>query len=190
MYKVVSYYREDFEAINNFLANSRYAWDEHIFYTRNAIISTLADLADAEYITNRLIENQNNIGSLMRPYYSDTVVNNFVSLLKNHVSLVVEFTKAVKDKKDIMPIQSQMQTNSMAIVDLLNEVDPTRWPRTTVSDLWNKHIDYTAQQIIARTNKEWLNDIAAVDKNHEIITEFADLFSNGIVFQNLEKFSK
>lgn len=190
MYKVVSYYREDPKAMNDFLADSRYVWDEHVFYTRNAIISILENLADAEYVTNRLIENQNNIGNLMRPYYSADVVDEYVSLLKDHIALVAEFAKAVRDKKDIMPIQSQMQSNSAAIVSFLNTADPNRWSTTVVNNLWSKHMDYTAQQVMSRVNKEWLTDIAAADENHKVITEFADLFGNGIVFQNLEKFSK
>jgi len=35
----------------------RELWEEHIFWTRNFIISAIAGLDDLEYVTNRLLRN-------------------------------------------------------------------------------------------------------------------------------------
>ncbi|GAB3351952.1 hypothetical protein [Lysobacter tyrosinilyticus] len=50
----------------------RKLWEDHITYTRNYIISAFADLRDKDAIAKRLLANQNEIGTAIKPYYGDT----------------------------------------------------------------------------------------------------------------------
>src|SRR5689334_24464363 len=49
----------------------RKLWEDHITYTRNYIISAVGDLPDANDVLQRLMKNQEDIGSAIKPYYGD-----------------------------------------------------------------------------------------------------------------------
>jgi hypothetical protein len=52
-------------------ADMRKLWEDHITYTRNYIISALAELPDADAVAKRLLANQDDIGNAIKPYYGE-----------------------------------------------------------------------------------------------------------------------
>ncbi len=58
----------------------RQLWEEHIVYTRNYIISDLADLPDKDAVAQRLLRNQDDIGNAIKPYYGDEAGNKLSKL--------------------------------------------------------------------------------------------------------------
>jgi len=74
----------------------RKLWEEHIVYTRNYIISALADLEDAGAIAQRLLSNQDDIGNAIKTYYGDEAGNKLAALLRDHISIATEVVKAAK----------------------------------------------------------------------------------------------
>ena len=46
----------------------RQLWEEHIVYTRNFIISALADLGDTDKVAERLLRNQDDIGDAVKQF--------------------------------------------------------------------------------------------------------------------------
>src|SRR3989338_4380121 len=62
----------------------RKLWEDHIQYTRNYIISALADLEDVDAIAGRLLKNQDDIGDAIKPYYGEDAGKKLESLLKDH----------------------------------------------------------------------------------------------------------
>src|SRR5947207_1040709 len=49
----------------------RKLWEDHITWTRVFIISTAGDLPDKATATERLLQNQVDIGNTVKPYYGD-----------------------------------------------------------------------------------------------------------------------
>src|SRR5262245_18730938 len=68
----------------------RKLWEDHITYTRNYIISALADLADADAVANRLLKNQDNIGDAIKPYYGAEAGKTLSGLLRDHILIATE----------------------------------------------------------------------------------------------------
>jgi len=56
----------------------RKLWEDHITYTRNYIISALADLLDVDAVAKRLLRNQNDIGDAIAPYYGPAAGKNWL----------------------------------------------------------------------------------------------------------------
>ncbi len=74
----------------------RRLWEDHITYTRNYIISSLAGLEDIEKVSERLLANQEDIGNAMKPYYGDAAGNQVAALLRVHILIATEVINAAK----------------------------------------------------------------------------------------------
>src|SRR5438309_1072643 len=63
----------------------RKLWEDHITYTRNAIISLLGSLPDVDAVSARLMKNQEDIGNAVKPYYGNDAGTKLTGLLKEHI---------------------------------------------------------------------------------------------------------
>ncbi len=57
----------------------RMLWEDHITWTRNYIISAIADLEDAGKVAERLLKNQDDIGDAIKPVYGMPQGRNWLS---------------------------------------------------------------------------------------------------------------
>src|SRR5215203_2714078 len=63
----------------------RKLWEDHITWTRVFIISAAADLPDKDAATQRLLQNQVDIGNAIKPYYGDAAGDKLTALLNDHI---------------------------------------------------------------------------------------------------------
>ena len=66
----------------------RKLWEDHITWTRIFIISAAGDLPDKDAATQRLLQNQVDIGDAIKPYYGEAAGNKLTALLKEHITIV------------------------------------------------------------------------------------------------------
>lgn len=85
----------------------RKLWEDHITWTRVFIISAAGDLPDKATATDRLLQNQVDIGNAIKPYYGDAAGDKLTMLLKEH--------------------SERWQNARSRLGDLLSE--PGQWPR-------------------------------------------------------------
>lgn len=69
-------------------------WAEHEIFVRNYIVSASAGLPDATVMSNRLLENANEIGQALQPYYGTNASQKLTALMRDHVQLVAELVQA------------------------------------------------------------------------------------------------
>ena len=74
----------------------RTLWEDHITWTRLFIVSALADLPDKGDTTDRLLQNQVDIGNAIKPYYGDAAGEKLTALLKTHITTAAELAAAAK----------------------------------------------------------------------------------------------
>lgn len=189
MYKVTAYYKENPAAIDNICKKSNYTWTEHLYYTRNAIVSILADLPDQTAITTRLLKNQDDIGAVLAPYHSTEQVAAFVDILKRHIAIAAEFVAAAKAGTDTAPIKARLASNGNDVVSWMAAADPMNWPASKIEPLWTEHLNTTIAQVEARVAADWTADIAALDAGHACIDQFSHVFCWGLVYNNIHAFS-
>src|SRR5215203_6838789 len=60
----------------------RKLWEDHIIWTRVFIVSAAADLPDKAVATDRLFQNQVDIGNAIKPYYGNAAGDKLITLLK------------------------------------------------------------------------------------------------------------
>lgn len=168
----------------------RKLWEDHIIWTRVFIISAVADLPDKEAATNRLLQNQTDIGNAIKPYYGDSAGNQLTTLLKEHITTAAEVVTAAKagDKAKQDDATKRWFTNADQIADFLSKANPKEWPQAEMRKMMRDHLNLTTEEVVARLQGNWAADIAAYDKVHEQILHMADMLTAGIVKQHSAKF--
>lgn len=167
----------------------RKLWEEHITYTRNYIISELADLPDKDAVAQRLLRNQDDIGTAIKPYYGDAAGDKLSALLRDHIVVATEVVKAAKagDKTQLAAAQEKWTANGKEIAGFLSSANPN-WPKATLEDMLQKHLDLTSGEVVGRLGKDWAADIKAYDDGHTHMLMFADTLTAGIARQFPDKF--
>lgn len=94
----------------------RMLWEEHIVWTRMAIISIAEELPDQDLVIQRLLRNATDMGALFRTFYGDEKASKFGSLIKDHLVIAAQLVKAAKAgdskaaadaEKNGMPMQTK-----------------------------------------------------------------------------------
>lgn len=171
--------------------NMRKLWEDHITYTRNYIISSLADLGDTNDIAGRLLRNQDDIGDAIKPVYGDEAGKKLSALLRDHIVIATEVVKAAKmgTKEELSNASMKWTANADDIAAFLSSANPN-WSKSVMQDMLHKHLEFTTQEVVSRLNKNWAADIQAYDNGHVHMLMFADMLTNGIVKQFPAKFGK
>jgi hypothetical protein len=168
----------------------RKLWEDHIIWTRVFIISAAADLPDKAAATDRLLQNQVDIGNAIKPYYGDVAGDKLTTLLKEHITTAAEIVTAAKagDKAKQDDATKRWFANADQIADFLSNANPKNWRQEEMRKMMRDHLNLTTEEVVARLQKNWAADIAAFDKVHEQILHMADMLTAGIVKQHAEKF--
>lgn len=169
----------------------RKLWEEHITYTRNYIISALAGLPDGDAIAQRLLSNQDDIGNAIKPYYGEAAGKKLSTLLRDHIVIATGVVKAAKagDKTQLADAQKKWSANGKEIAAFLSGANPN-WPKKTLEEMLQKHLDLTTGEVVGRLNKDWAADIKAYDDGHTHMLMFADMLTDGVARQFPAKFKK
>jgi hypothetical protein len=167
----------------------RKLWEDHITYTRNYIISALAGLPDEGAVAERLLSNQDDIGNAIKPYYGDDAGSALTALLRDHILIAVDVVKAAKggDQGSLATAQQKWNANGKDIAAFLSEANPN-WPKATMEDMLQQHLDFTTGEVVARLQKDWAADIKSYDDGHAHMLMFADMLADGLVKQFPAKF--
>jgi hypothetical protein len=74
----------------------RKLWEDHITWTRLAIVSFTADNPDLQPTLDRLLRNQQEIGDAIRPFYGRAAGNALTKLLQDHINGAVDVLVAAR----------------------------------------------------------------------------------------------
>jgi hypothetical protein len=169
----------------------RKLWEDHITYTRNYIISALADLEDTGKVAERLLKNQDDIGNAIKPIYGDEAGIKLALLLRDHILVATEVVKAAKagNNEELAKANKKWEANADDIATFLSGANPN-WPRQDLVNMLYKHLEFTTGEVVSRLKKDWVADIDYYDKGHEHMLMFADVLTDGIIKQFPMKFKK
>jgi hypothetical protein len=168
----------------------RKLWEDHITWTRVFIISAAGDLPDKTAATNRLLQNQVDIGNAIKPYYGDAAGDKLTALLKEHITTAAEVVAAAKsnDSARLADANKRWSANGDQIADFLSGANPKNWPQAEMRSMMREHLDLTTKEAVARLHGDWAGDIAAYDAVHQHILKMADDLTKGIIKQFPNKF--
>jgi hypothetical protein len=173
-----------------FRTDMRKLWEDHITWTRLAIISLEAGSPDTEATVARLLRNQTDIGNAIKPYYGDAASKELTRQLRAHILIAADVIAAAKagDQTKLAAAQERWDKNADQIAALLNSVNPRYWKLATLKAEMHMHLALTTEEAVARLQGNWNADVAAYDKVHRHILHMSDLLTDGIVKQFAPRF--
>jgi len=169
--------------------NMRKLWSDHVFWTRDYIVTAIHDMPDAEAAAKRLLKNQDDIGNAIVPLYGRDAGSELTRLLKEHITIAVDLIAAAKvnDQPRFKEKDEQWTRNVDQIATFLSGANPN-WKKDDIVDLLGQHLSLTKDEVTARLKKDWEADVKAFDDIFTEILTVADALSDGIIKQFPDKF--
>ena len=168
----------------------RMLWEDHITWTRLAIISLTTSAPDTQATVGRLLENQDDIGDAIKPFYGDAAGEELSGLLREHILIAADLIAAAiaGDQTAVATHQARWRDNADRIAAFLNGANPRAWKLREMKEMLYEHLDLTTAEVVARLQGDWAADVAAYDAIHVQALEMADELSTGIVQQFPRRF--
>jgi hypothetical protein len=168
----------------------RRLWEDHVVWTRMAIVSLTSGSPDTEATVARLLRNQTDIGNAVKPFYGNAAGNALTELLRDHILIAADVIAAAKAGRqaDLADAQARWSKNANDIAALLAKANPRHWKRATVEHMLAMHLELTTEEAVARLRGDWAADVAAYDRVHRHALGMADLLSSGLVKQFPRRF--
>jgi hypothetical protein len=171
-------------------SDMRVLWEDHVTWTRLAVISLVDGTPDTEATVGRLLKNQSDIGNAIKPFYGRAAGDALTAELRKHILIAADLIAAAKagDQARLAAEQARWQRNADDIATLLSKANPRHWKRSAVRAMLNEHLRLTTAEAVARLQGDWAGDVAAYDRIHHHALGMADTFSIGLVKQFPRRF--
>jgi hypothetical protein len=168
----------------------RKLWEDHVTWTRLAIISLTTASPDTQATVGRLLENQADIGNAIKPFYGRAAGNQLTALLRQHILIAADLIAAAQagDQGKLAEAQARWQANADQIATFLSKANPRAWKLGPTRAMLREHLKLTTEEAVARLQGNWGADVAAYDKIHRQALHMADMLSAGIVEQFPRRF--
>jgi hypothetical protein len=168
----------------------RQLWEDHIVWTRLAIISLTTGSPDTEATVGRLLKNQTDIGNAVKPYYGKAASNKLTAELRRHILIAADLIAAAKagDQAKLAEEQARWAKNADDIAAVLSTVNPRFFKLSVLKAEMQMHLKLTTEETVARLQGNWAADVTAYDKIHRHILHMSDYLSDGLVKQFPKRF--
>jgi hypothetical protein len=169
----------------------RKLWEDHVTWTRLAIISLEGNTPDTQATVARLLRNQADIGNAIKPFYGKAAGNALTAKLKEHILIAADLIAAAKagDKAKLADAQARWNKNADGIAAFLAKANPEYWPLATMKAEMRTHLGLTTQEAVLHLQGKWAADVVAYDRVHNHILHMADMLSAGLIQQFPNRFT-
>ncbi|MEI6242094.1 MAG: glycosyltransferase [Chlamydiota bacterium] len=162
----------------------RKLWADHVIWTRQFIIASVANTPDTEAATERLLKNQEDLGNVLISYYGKETADSLTALLKEHIRLTIQMVQAAIAHQSDALKKANMKGNENAekIANFLNNANP-KFEKKDFLYLLKKHLDLTSEELNHRMDKNWKEDVNTFDRILDQALSIADALYIGILKQ-------
>jgi hypothetical protein len=167
----------------------RKLWEDHVTWTRLAVISLTTSSPDTDATVARLLRNQTDIGNAVKPFYGRAAGAELTRLLREHITIAAGLITAAKagDQPAVTAAQRRWEVNATQIARFLSRANPN-WRFGPMRSMLRDHLRLTTREVVARLQRNWTADVAAYDEIHRQALHMADMLSAGIVAQFPKRF--
>ena len=169
----------------------RQLWEDHIVWTRLAIISLTTGSPDTEATVGRLLGNQTDLGNAVKPFYGAAAGRQLTALLREHILIAADLI-AVAQKGDgagVSAQQARWTKNADEIAALLSSANPRFWKLGAMKTMMHEHLRLTTDEVVARLKGDWAADVKAYDRVEREILHMSEMLADGLVGQFPARFA-
>jgi hypothetical protein len=136
-------------------------WVQHLIYTRLVVMAFLSGSPELTDLSNRLMQNQKDIGQLMGTVFGKNVGDAITNVLTKHIQITVQVLTAVKsnDKINQDTTIKAFYQNADDIGKYLDQLYRTNIFRQHLK----MHIQLLIQNVVDYANKDYAADIKSFD---------------------------
>lgn len=162
----------------------RKLWEDHVTWTRLAIVTFAAGTSGFDTAATRLLQNQDDIGTF-RPYYGAANATRLSALLHDHITIAVEILPAARagDSAAVSDASAHWYANANDIADFWASINPCLWPDAVMRADLKAHLDQTLAEAVDDLNGNFAAGVAEYEVVHLHILAMADMLGNGIIDQ-------
>jgi hypothetical protein len=168
----------------------RKLWEQHVAWTRLAIVSFTFGLPDLGPTEARLLRNQVDIGNALKPFYGARAGDRLTALLRRHILVAVAILGDVKtgNQQQLQADSRAWTRNANAIAAFLHRANPRHWPLAGLRAMMHRHLALTTREAVAELSGDYGASVAAYDRVETEILGMADMLSTGIIAQFPHRF--
>lgn len=151
-------------------------------------MAAVAGTPDAPTALARLMRNQEDIGTAIKPFYGDAAAAKLTDLLKQHISIAGDLVSAAKagDTARQNDADRRWHDNATQIATFLSGAN-SNWSRDALVEMLNKHLALTTREAADRIKSDWSDDQQAFDDVYSQAIGMADALADGIIKQFPQK---
>jgi hypothetical protein len=174
-----------------FRDSMRVLWEQHVAWTRLAIVSFNGGNADLTATERRLLRNQVDIGNAVKPFYGRSAGDRLTGLLRQHILIAVDILVDVKagHSHALDADLGRWYANANTIAAFLHRANPHNWPLRAMRAMMHRHLKLTTAEAVAELSGRYPRSVAAYDSVEREILGMADMLSTGIIKQFPGRFS-
>ncbi|WP_335511541.1 LysM peptidoglycan-binding domain-containing protein [Bacillus sp. JJ722] len=167
----------------------RSLWEQHVEWTRMAIMSLVFNLPDVNFVLPRLLRNAPDMGNSLRPYYGKRNASKYSDLIKDHLLIAADLVKAAMagDAQAVERIEKKWYANGDEIVQFLSDLNP-KLSKEAFRQMFYEHLALTKAEAVAMITKDYKTGIELYDKIEKEALQMADEISDAIVKQFPRRF--
>jgi hypothetical protein len=164
--------------LNNII---RQLWEEHITWTRLAIISIANNSPDTPLVSKRLLRNATDFGNLFANFYRPEIAQGFAKLIHDHLSIAADLVVAAKkqDNNAVNAIERKWYKNADDIAIFLNNINPN-WNRNDIQKMMYQHLALTKNEAVAILTNKYSEGITLFDEIEKQALMMADNYTEGL----------
>lgn len=169
----------------------RKLWEDHVTWTRLAIVEFAADDPGLTATVTRLLQNQADIGNAIAPFYGTAAGQQLTTLLDTHINLAVALLQDAKSQNatQFAADKATWYDNANQIADFLSAANPRFWPDDVMRAFMKEHLDQTLAEAQDELTGNYTASITDYEAIHLHILALADLLSSGIMHQFPNRFA-
>jgi hypothetical protein len=163
----------------------RKLWEDHVTWTRLAIVEFADGSAGFNATATRLLQNQTDIGNAIAPFYGAAAGQQLSALLHDHITIAVQILQDAKagDTTAFDADKASWYDNANQIADFLSAANPRFWPDAVMREAMKEHLDQTLAEASDELAGNYDASVTDYEAIHLHILAMADLLSSGIMSQ-------
>lgn len=174
----------DLSSQMSLICKMRHVWLQHVYWTRMLLISIADRLGDESAVTERLLQNPNDIARIFAGFYSQDAASTIAQLLTEHLQIGAALITALRDGKtaEADKLSREWYANADKMAEAFAGLNPY-YNKEELRRMLYTHLDLTTQEVAKRLARSYPMDIEAFGEVENKALAMADYFSSGLMRQ-------